>query len=104
MAVRRAELSREESAAYLGGLMDLPAWAVERACRYLGSQPRGDYEPAMPELGAIRVRAEAALRADRERRENARLLQAPDVEPVSAERVESFMARIREAIARKGMS
>ena len=57
VAVRRAELSREESAAYLGGLVDLPAWAVERACRYLGSQPRGEYEPAMPDLGAIRVRA-----------------------------------------------
>jgi hypothetical protein len=103
VAVRRAELSREESAAYLGGLVDLPAWAVERACRYVGSHPRGEYESAMPDLGAIRARALAQIRLEQDRRDSARLLRAPDFEPVPTERIESFMAKIREAIGRKAM-
>lgn len=100
---RRAELAKEESAVYLDGVRDLPAWAVERTCRHLSAQPRGEYESAMPELGVIVTRAQALVRQQREAAESSRLLSAPPVEPVSPEKVQDFMRQIRAAIGRKVM-
>jgi hypothetical protein len=59
--LRRARQAGEpdaaEAAVYLTATADLPVAALEAACRALALEPRGLYEPAMPDVGTLRARA-----------------------------------------------
>lgn len=101
--VRQATVDPETSAAYQTGLVDVPADVVEQACRDIGYQSRGQYEPTWPELGTIRERCHAIIRVQRERIESRRLLNRHIPDPVPQERVDDFMAQIRQAIGKKVM-
>lgn len=90
------------AAAYLTGLADLPAWAIEKACRHLGYRAREAYEDKWPELGTIRTVAIAEMRADAERAESKRLLTAHG-EPADPARLQRFLDDIKAEIRRKAM-
>lgn len=86
------------------GLSDLPAWAVEKACRVIGNTERAEYEDKWPELGKIRGVALAAIKADDEHRQSERLLMTGRTEePASQERLEQFKRDIAAELAKKSM-
>ena len=101
--VRQATLDKETVLAYEVGLRDMPIAAVEQAIKDIGMAPRGEYEHSWPELGVIRARAGLIVRIERERAESRRLLSPPPQEPVSPEKVEEFLAKLRAVIQKKAM-
>lgn len=101
--VRQAIVDRETSAAYLAGVQDIAPAVLEQACKDIGLTARGEFEPAMPELGTIRARCTAIERVKRERRESARLLQAHVPEPLTPEKKAEIMAQFRAVLQRKVM-
>lgn len=93
--VRQAKVDETTAAAYLTGVADLPAWAVEQACKDLGFRERGAYEGAWPELGAIRGIAVAKVKHHAEQRNSRRLLAPPEgVTPVDPEKWKQFRAMV----------
>lgn len=101
--VRRADLDDATAAAYLTGVSDLPAWAVEKACKQIGFSERGEYEDKWPELARIRSVAQAAIRADVERAQSERLLASHRQEPADPSRLAQFLADVKAEVARKTM-
>lgn len=99
---RQAKVDDVTAGAYLVGLADLPAWAVEKACRQIGYTERGEYEDKWPELGKIRGVALAAMKADHERAETSRMLTAHN-EPADPERLRLFLEQVKAEVARKAM-
>lgn len=100
---RQAKVDDVTAGAYLTGVADLPAWAVERACRQIGYTERGEYEDKWPELGKIRSAAVAAIQADEDRRESARLLNAPESERASPEKLAKLLEAAKAEVKRKAM-
>jgi hypothetical protein len=96
-------VDKETAAAYLTGVSDVPAWAIERACRDIGFKPRPDYETRWPELGVIRDHATAHLRHEAEKRETQRLLAAPPITPVAPEKLAKLRQDVEALIRRKAM-
>lgn len=101
--VRQVEPDPETATAYQLGLEDLPAWAVEQACKRIGYSKRAEYEKAWPELGDIRAIAEAAVRHRAEMEASRRLLAPPATPRADRERLAKFMADVKALIAKKGM-
>lgn len=102
--VRRADVDATTAAAYLTGVSDLPAWAVEKACRKIGYSPREEFEDKWPELGTIRALASAEVRADEDRANAERLrITGHEETPASSERLEWLLSAIKREIARRSM-
>ena len=101
--MRRADLDDQVAGAYLTGVADLPAWAVEKACKQIGTTPRGEYEDKWPELGVIRSIALAAIKADEDRAQSERLLLSHRQERADPERLKRFLEDVKAVVAKKGM-
>ncbi len=74
---RRADLAPEELGVYCTLLADLRPVSVAEACTMLGKQARQAFEPAMPDVGAIRAAVAAVEAAHRAELRASRLLPAP---------------------------
>lgn len=96
-------MNRETFAAYLVDLAEFPARVVEQACQEIGRRARAEFEDKWPELGAIRAHCGSILRLERERAESRRLLAPPPGPLCPPEKVEAFMAQIRQAIGKKAI-
>lgn len=76
-AARQANPDPETAGVYLTALSDVDPALLERACRELANEPRGEYGTALPDVGTIRRRCEALAVADQDRAERAKLLPMP---------------------------
>lgn len=99
--VRQTTIDGETSSAYLLGVEDIEPDVLEQACKDLGTAARGEYEPAMPELGTIRARCAAIERVRRERAESRRLLNAAPSDPISPEKWDEIKAQFQAVLSRK---
>ncbi len=99
---RRERLAKQDYDVYLDALANWSAETVREACRRLSVTPRGEYEPAFPTLGTLLEYCQTVQREGQIRKQlNAPSREVPD--PVSQERIDEFMAQIRQRIGKMGM-
>jgi hypothetical protein len=98
---RQARFEEGAQRVYVSLLKGYDPARITAVCEQLAREPRGEYEPAMPELGEILVRCNAAMRRDREaleasERQRAKLL--PGDRPVSSEKIAQLKADVQRYI------
>lgn len=61
---------------YLQAVLDVDPAVLEAACKAIGSEPRGQHDPALPSVGDILERCREVARQDADRAARARVLPA----------------------------
>lgn len=85
---------------YVEGLESVPSDIVERACSQLAREPKNDYEPAFPSLGALIQRC-------REVRDHDDMASAPKQlrearpEPLSKEEAKAWVEKLKAEVQRR---
>lgn len=103
-AARREKLDKLDFEAYVDGLKEFPAEAVEHVCDELGRIAPEEFQPRFPALYVVRERCFQRLSATSAKR--ALLTAAPIDErfpPLSPEKREEILAKFRAVLRRRTM-